>query len=86
MSERMSRRYPVDLRERSVRMVADIRGDYESEWAALRQVATLLGVGMAETVRKWVRRAEIDAANAGLVANDVSTGTPAAAQRSHHTA
>lgn len=61
MSGRTSRRYPVELRERSVRMVAEIRGDYESEWAAMTQVATLLGVGTPETVRKWVRQAEVDA-------------------------
>src|ERR1700739_1472159 len=33
----------------------------ESEWAAIREVARLLGVGTAETVRKWVRQAQVDA-------------------------
>jgi transposase len=42
-------------------MVAEIRGDHESEWAAIGKVAELLGVTSAETVRQWVRRAEIDA-------------------------
>jgi transposase len=42
-------------------MVGDIRGDHESDWAAIGQVAELLGVGTPETVRKWVRRAEVDA-------------------------
>ncbi len=61
MSEvRASRRYPPELRERAVRMVAEIRGDHESEWAAMAQVADLLGVGSAETVRKWCRQAEVD--------------------------
>jgi transposase-like protein len=40
-----SRRYPQELKERAVRMVAEIRGDHESEWAAMGQVADLLGVG-----------------------------------------
>ena len=55
-----SRRYPPELRERAVRMVAEIRGDHESEWAAMGQVAELLGVGSTETVRKWCRQAEVD--------------------------
>jgi transposase len=42
-------------------MVAEIRGEHESDWAAMVRVAELLGVGTPETVRKWVRRAEVDA-------------------------
>ena len=56
-----SKRYPVELRERAVRMVGEIRADHESEWAAMTQVAQLLGIGTPETVRKWFRRAEVDA-------------------------
>ena len=55
-----TRRYPPELRERAVRMVAEVRADEESEWAAMTRVSELLGVGTAETVRKWVRRAEVD--------------------------
>jgi transposase len=42
-------------------MVADTMPEHESEWAAMGRVAQLLGVGTPETVRRWVRRAEIDA-------------------------
>jgi transposase len=56
-----TRRYPPELRERAVRMVSEIRADHDSEWAAMAKVADLLGVGTPETVRKWVRRSEIDA-------------------------
>ncbi len=35
MSGSTSKRYPVELRERAVRMVAEVRGDQESEWAAM---------------------------------------------------
>src|SRR6478672_6832243 len=51
---------PPELRERAVRMVAEVRGQHETEWAAMRAVSELLGVGTTETVRKWVRQAEID--------------------------
>jgi transposase len=61
MSASTSRRYPAELRERAVRMVAEVRSDYESEWAAMTKVAQLLGVGTPETVRKWCRQGEVDA-------------------------
>ena len=48
------------MRERAVRLVAESRQHHDSEWAAIRSVAAKLGVGTAETVRKWVRQAEID--------------------------
>lgn len=31
--------YPDELRRRAVRMVAEVRPDYDSEWAAMRAVA-----------------------------------------------
>jgi transposase len=42
-------------------MVGEFRADHVSEWAAMTQVAQLLGIGTPETVRKWCRRAEVDA-------------------------
>lgn len=56
-----STRYPPELRERAVRMVSEIRAEHESEFAAIGRVAELLGIGSAETVRKWYRQAEVDA-------------------------
>jgi transposase len=56
-----SRRYPEELKARAVQMVSDLRSDSTSEWEAMGRVADLLGVGTAETVRKWVRQGEIDA-------------------------
>ena len=42
-------------------MVTEISAQHDSEWAAISEVARLLGVGTAETVRKWVRQAQVDA-------------------------
>ena len=61
MSGGSSRRYPPELRERAVRMVAEISDQHDWEWAAISEVARLLGVGCAETVRKWGRQAQVDA-------------------------
>nr|WP_159039347.1 transposase [Streptomyces luridiscabiei] len=43
----------------SVRMVAEVRGDYPNESATLRLVAQRLGIGSAETLRNWVKRDEV---------------------------
>lgn len=54
-----SKRYPAEVQERAVRLVLEHRGEYETEWAAILSIAEKMGVGK-ETLRKWVRRAEID--------------------------
>jgi transposase len=53
--------YPAELRQRAVRMVAEVRPNYLSEWAAIGAVAQKLGIGTAETLRKWLRQAEVNA-------------------------
>ena len=72
MSGDSSRRYPLELKQRAVRMVAEISSEYESEWAAMGRVAELLGVGTPETVRKWVRQAEVDAGSRSGVSSEES--------------
>jgi transposase len=53
--------YSPEIRERAVRMVAESKAGYGSEFEAIRSVASKLGIGSAETLRKWVRRSQIDA-------------------------
>jgi len=53
--------YPRELRERAVRMVAESKDEHPSEFAAIEAVARKLGIGSAETLRKWIRRAQVDA-------------------------
>ena len=40
-------KYPDELRERAVRMVAEVRPQYPSQWAAITAVAGMLGIGTA---------------------------------------
>src|SRR5215470_2125056 len=53
--------YSPELRAWAVRMVAELTPEYPSQYAAITAVAKKLGIGTAETLRKWVRRAEVDA-------------------------
>jgi transposase len=51
--------YPREVRERAVRMVLEHGHEHESQWAAISAIAEKFGM-TAETLRKWVRQAEID--------------------------
>ena len=53
------KRYSPEVRERAVRMVLDHAGEHASQWEAIGSIATKIGC-TAETLRKWVRRAEQD--------------------------
>jgi transposase len=57
----MPKQYPRELRERAVLMVIEHRAEYETEYAAIRSIAAKLGIATAESLRKWVRQAEVDA-------------------------
>lgn len=65
-------KYPQELRERAVRMVAEVRPDYDSQWAAICAVSGKLGVGSAETLRTWVRRAEVDSGRRPGITTDAA--------------
>ena len=52
-------RYPVEVRERAVRLVLEHRDEYETKWAAITSISEKFGCS-AETLRGWVRQAEVD--------------------------
>jgi transposase len=54
-------------------MVAEVSDQHDSKWAAISEVARLLGVGSAETVRTWVRRSEIEASSHAATTNEGAT-------------
>ena len=52
-------RYLAEMRDRAVRMVFEAEQHSGSQWEAICSVAEKLGP-TPETVRKWVRRVEVD--------------------------
>ena len=63
-------RYSPEIRERAVRMVFEHQAEYDSQWAAMNSIAAKIGC-TAETLRKWVRRAERDQGlREGLTSSD----------------
>ena len=56
----MSKHYPVEQRERAVKMVLDHLDEYRSVYAACRAIGPKVGVG-AESLRRWVLQTQVDA-------------------------
>jgi Transposase. len=52
-------KFSPEVRERSVRMVLEHQGEYESQWAAICSIAAKVGC-TPETLRRWVRESETD--------------------------
>jgi transposase len=59
----MPAKYDQETKAKAIRLFRDHRGDYDSPWAAMCAIAGRLGMS-AETLRKWVRQAEVDAGTA----------------------
>jgi len=62
--------YPAEVRERAVRMVFEHVDEYPSQWKAIESISAKLGINH-ETLRIWLRRAEIDGGTRlGLTTNE----------------
>ena len=55
----MPSKYDPETKAKAIRLVKEHRDEYETEWAAMKAISSRLGMN-TETLRKWVRQAEID--------------------------
>ncbi len=59
----MPSKYDENTKATAVRLVREHRDDYDTEWAAMWAISGRFGMSV-ETLRKWVRSAEVDAGEA----------------------
>ena len=52
-------RYSKEVRERAVRLLRESLNSHDSEWAAIKSVASKIGC-TAETLRTWSRQNDVD--------------------------
>jgi transposase len=64
-------RYDAGTRAKAIRLVREHAGDYPTQWAAISAVSGRLGMS-AETLRKWIRQAEVDEGTAPGVSSSES--------------
>lgn len=62
-------KYSPEVKERAVRMVFEHRHEYDSEWSAILSISSKIGC-TAETLRRWVRRTEVDRGKRGGMTSD----------------
>lgn len=63
-------RFSPEVKERAVRLVYEQQKELESQWAAIRSVASKIDCS-PETLRHWIRKDEIDTGKReGLTSNE----------------
>ncbi len=63
-------KFSPEVRERAIRMVAEHRDEYTSQWAAIKAISEMLGIS-TEALRKWIIQNRIDGGGrAGLTTDE----------------
>lgn len=75
-------KYDEDVRAKAIRLVREHAGDYPTEWAAITAVSSRLGMS-SETLRKWIRQAEVDEGSAPGVSSTESAEIRELKRRNH---
>ena len=69
MKKSTAKKYSPEVRERAVRMVLEHQNEHPSQWATIGSIAGKIGCS-PETLRAWVRRAEVDSGVRGGMTSD----------------
>ena len=59
MNKNNANKFSPEVRERSVRLVQEHKGEYPSLWLAVESIAPKIGCS-SQTLLNWVKRSEID--------------------------
>jgi len=64
------KRFPLEVKERAVRLVLEQQDEYSSQWAAIESIGEKIGY-TAESLLRWLRQAERDQGlRAGMSTDD----------------
>ena len=55
----MANKWDKETKEKAIRLFMDHKDDYASQWAAIVEISSRLGMS-PETLRRWIRRHRID--------------------------
>jgi len=64
-----AKKYSREVRERAVNLFFEHRGEYPTEWSAMRSIADKLGMS-PETLRTWIRRSEVNSGKRDGITTD----------------
>jgi len=64
-----SRKFPPEVRKRTVRLVREQRNEHPSLWAAVESIAGMIGC-TPQTLHEWVRRDQVDQGERSGVTTD----------------
>ena len=67
--------HPVELRERAVQMVFEVRAETGNERGSIARVGGQLGIN-TETLRNWVNKAEVDPGSGPAPRPGIRSGSP----------
>ena len=71
MTNKTTDKFSPKIRDRAVRMVLEHAGEYPSRWAALASISAKIGC-TAQSLKGWVKKAEIDSGVRGGVPAEIA--------------